>query len=278
MRSITVCVSGLFKTEQRRAMQNPSRKPVVLLPACRQSSAERDSHVVGHEYIMAVRLAGATPLIVANALADELSDLLDLADGVLLTGSPSNVEPSHFGEAVRDPSLPLDADRDAWTLPLIPAVIARGMPLLAICRGAQEVNVALGGSLHQAVHELGPYLDHREVADQPVDIQYGPAHEVVRADGGQLATIGLPARFSVNSLHGQAVNRLAASLRVEATAPDGLIEAFSVPGAPGFNLCVQWHPEWQAASNAISIQLLQAFGQACCAYRDRDRNRDQAVR
>ena len=248
------------------------RKPFVLVPSCRRSGAEHASHVVGKKYIDAIRLAGATPLVVPTALPDELSDLLDLVDGVMLTGSASNVHPSHFGEAVHDTSLPLDPDRDAWTLPLIPAVIARGMPLLAICRGAQEVNVALGGSLHQAVHELGPYQDHRGADDQPAAVQYGPAHEVDRLPGGCLAGIGLPQRFIVNSVHGQAVNCLASNLQVEALAPDGLIEAFSVQGARGFNLCVQWHPEWQAATNAISVQLFQAFGAACCSYRDRPRS------
>lgn len=247
------------------------RKPFVLVPTCRRSDAAHASHLVGRKYVDAVRLAGATPLAMPAAQTEELSDLLDVVDGVLLTGSASNVHPSHFGEAVHDPALPLDPERDAWILPLIALTLARGIPLLAICRGAQEVNVALGGSLHQAVHEVATYRDHRAADDQPVAIQYGPAHEVTVLPGGRLAAIGMPDRFSVNSVHGQAVHRLAHGLRVEAVAPDGLIEAFSLEGSPGFNLSVQWHPEWQAADNANSVRLFEAFGSACCAYRDRPR-------
>jgi putative glutamine amidotransferase len=242
-------------------------KPVVLVPACNRQLGEHPFHIVGKKYVDAVRLAGALPLVVPAAQIGELDALLDLADGVLLTGSPSNVHPSHFDEGVHDPSLPLDVERDAWTLPLIPKTLARGMPLFTICRGTQEANVALGGSLHQAVQEVGPFADHRAPEGKPVHEQYAEAHEVQVVPGGVLDSILEAKRFSVNSLHGQAVNRLAKGLRVEARAPDGLVEAFSYAEAKGFNLCVQWHPEWQAASNPISMQLLQAFGQACRAYR-----------
>jgi putative glutamine amidotransferase len=251
-------------------------KPIVLVPACNKPLGEHPFHVAGKKYVDAVRLAGAQPLIVPTALPDELDALLDLADGVLLTGSASNVHPSHFDETVHDTTLPLDPDRDAWTLPLIPKVLARGMPLFAICRGTQETNVALGGTLHQAVHEVDPYDDHRAPSGEPVAVQYGPAHDVEVVPGGVLAEVLDRKRFAVNSVHGQAVNRLAPGLRVEARAPDGLVEAFSVAEAKGFNLCVQWHPEWQAASNPVSMQMLQAFGQACRAYRDRHRDRHRS--
>ncbi len=247
----------------------PDGKPLVLVPGCNRVLGDHLFHVVGKKYVDAVRLAGATPLIVPSAEADEIDALLDIVDGVLLTGSPSNVHPSHFGEAVRDAGLPLDAERDAWTLPLIRRVIARGLPLLAICRGMQETNVALGGSLHQAVQDLGPYRDHRAPADESVEVQYGAAHEVQVTAGGRLAGLLDRPRFEVNSLHGQAVNQLAPGLQVEALSTDGLIEAFSVPLAPGFNLCVQWHPEWQAAQNLVSMQLLQAFGRAAAEFRAR---------
>ena len=251
-----------------------SDKPLVLVPACNRQVGPYASHTVGKKYVDAVRLAGATPLVVPTAEPDELEALLDLADGVLLTGSPSNVHPSHFGEAVHDPALPLDPARDAWTLPLVRLALARGKPLLAICRGTQEANVALGGTLHQAVQDLPGHQDHRAPDGQPVDVQYGQAHEVLVEPGGVLARITGLARFGVNSLHGQAVNRLAPGLRVEARAPDGVIEAFSADGAPGFNLCLQWHPEWQAEQNPVSMQLLRAFGQA---LRDHRRQRRAAA-
>jgi putative glutamine amidotransferase len=231
-------------------------------------------HVAGRKYIDAVRLAGGQPLIVPNAAPEEIDALLDLAHGVFLTGSPSNVHPRHFGQAVHNPQLPLDEERDAWTLPLILKVIERGMPLFTICRGTQETNVALGGSLHQAVWEVEGMQDHRADSNAAAELQYGLAHEVVVEPGGVLERLLPEQRFRVNSVHGQAVNRLAAGLRVEARAPDGLIEAFSIENAPGFNLSVQWHPEWQAAQNPVSMRLLHAFGQACEAYRrDHQRHR-----
>lgn len=228
-------------------------------------------HVAGKKYIDAVRLAGCQPLIVPTALVDELDALLDLADGVLLTGSASNVHPRHFAEDVQDASLPLDADRDAWTLPLVPRALARGIPLFAICRGFQEANVALGGSLHQAVQEVPDRHDHRAAKEAAVDVQYGPAHDVLVQPGGVLARVLGEPRIRVNSVHGQGVNRLAKGLRIEALAPDGLVEAFSVADARGFNLGVQWHPEWRAAMNPVSTTLFKAFGAACAAYRDRQR-------
>lgn len=245
----------------------PTDKPLVLVPACNRRLGDHDFHVAGKKYVDAVRLAGATPLIVPTAQPDELEALLDIADGVLLTGSPSNVHPSHFGEAVLDPSLPLDPARDGWTLPLIRRVLDRGLPLFAICRGAQETNVALGGNLHQAVHQVAPHQDHRAPHGQPAEVQYAASHEVAVVPGGLLAQIVDRTRFAVNSLHGQAVKQLAPGLRVEARAPDGLVEAFSVAAAPGFTLCLQWHPEWQAASNPVSMALLQAFGRALQTYR-----------
>ncbi len=254
-------------------MSHAPSKPVVLVPACNRMLGEHPFHVAGQKYIDAVRLAGCQPLVVPDALPEDLDALLDLADGVFLTGSPSNVHPSHFDEEVRDPSLPLDPLRDDWTLPLIPRAIERGVPLFAICRGFQEANVALGGSLHQAVQEVPGHHDHRAPAGAPAAVQYDLAHAVDVLPGGRLEAILGAGPVQVNSVHGQGVNRLAPGLQVEARAGDGLVEAFSLPTAPAFNLCVQWHPEWQAASNPVSMKLLTAFGQACAAHRHRRRDR-----
>lgn len=242
-------------------------KPVVLVPACNRLQGHHIYHVVGKKYIDAVRLAGCQPLIVPSATPDELDGLLHIAHGVMLTGSPSNVHPRHFDEEVLDASLPLDPDRDAWTLPLVPQAIERGMPLLAICRGFQEVNVALGGSLHQAVHRVPGLMDHREEETQPAEVQYAPAHPVRVQPGGLLERVLGVGEVEVNSLHGQGVNRLAPGLHVEATAPDGLVEAFSVADARGFALALQWHPEWHAADNPVSRKLFEAFGEAARRYR-----------
>ncbi len=249
--------------------------PLVLVSSCNKVLAGHPSHTVGRKYVDAVRLAGALPLIAPPFDEAQLPGLLDQVHGLLLTGSPSNVHPSHFGETVHDETLPLDPERDAWTLPLARLALERGLPLLAICRGAQEVNVALGGSLHQAVHEVPGCDDHRGASardDSPsVEEVYGPAHDVAVEPGGLLAGILPERRFAVNSIHGQGVNRLAAGLRVEARAPDGFVEAFTQPAAPGFNLCLQWHPEWQAAHNPQSMRILRAFGDAVHMYRDRVR-------
>lgn len=251
--------------------------PVVLVPACNRDMGEHPYHVVGKKYVDAVRLAGCLPLVVSTARPEELVALLDLADGVFLTGSPSNVHPSHFDEPVHDVSLPLDPDRDAWTLPLIRLAIARGQPLLGICRGAQETNVAMGGSLHQAVHEVAD-RDHRAPEGQPAAIQYDHAHGVQVVPGGLLETIVAQPQFEVNSLHGQAVRDLAPGLRAEAHAPDGVIEAFSVAQGDGFALCLQWHPEWRAADNPVSMQILKAFGHACREWQQVRQHSRQQVR
>lgn len=252
------------KESVRRAA---SAGPLVLLPTCLRRIGKESFHVAGTEYARAVRLAGCVPVLVPNAAQGEIDGLLDLADGVLLTGSPSNVDPAYFGEAVHDARLPLDPARDAWVLPLVPNLLARGLPLFALCRGLQEVNVALGGSLHQALQEVSGVNDHREPDGVPVDVEYGPAHSIHVVPGGLLErTLQVPA-FQVNSLHGQGVARLAHGLRVEALAPDGVVEAFSVVGAERFALAVQWHPEWRAAENPVSMQLLAAFGDACRAFK-----------
>lgn len=251
-------------------MTTPSAPlPLVLVTACNRQVGDHPFHVAGRKYVDAVRLAGALPLVAPPLNAQEIDDALDQVHGLLLTGSPSNVHPVHFDEDVHDPSLPLDPQRDAWTLPLIRRALARGVPLLGICRGTQEVNVALGGSLHQAVQEQAGLADHRAPDGQPPAVQYADVHPVAVVPGGRLAAVVGRSSFTVNSLHGQAVKRLGAGLQVEATAPDGVVEAFSLPAAPGFNLCVQWHPEWQAADNPVSMALLRAFGEAVRAYRDR---------
>lgn len=255
-----------------------SPAPIVLVPACHKPVGGHPCYTAGQKYIDAVRLAGCVPVVVPGARASELDALLVIADGILLTGSPSNVHPSHFGEAVHDPSLPLDPERDAWTLPIVRRAVAIGLPLLGICRGFQEVNVALGGSLHQAVHEQPGLHDHRSDETLPLDQEYGFAHAAKLVPGGFLAQTlqGLPGsivnaqgEFQINSLHGQGVNRLASPLRVEAHAPDGVVEAFSVarPVYPGaFSLCLQWHPEWKADSNPVSQRIFEAFGKACQAW------------
>jgi putative glutamine amidotransferase len=146
------------------------------------------------------------------------------------------------------------------------AAIAAGRPLICLCRGFQELNVAMGGTLHQHLQELPGRLDHREDHQAPLDEQYGPAHEVRVIPGGLLAQIVREPRFPVNSLHSQGIDRLAPPLHADAIAPDETIEAVSMPEANGFVLGLQWHPEWRWRENPVSRQIFSAFGEAVKNY------------
>lgn len=244
-----------------------NRTPVVLLPADYRQLGDHPFHVVGHKYVDAViHAAQAFPLVVpALGAASEIAVALDVADGILLPGAVSNVHPAHFGQEVRDPSLPLDPERDGLTLCLIHAAVDAGIPVLGICRGLQEINVAFGGSLHQAVHESEGMADHREAKAGSLDERYGQVHSVRTVAGGKLAEITGCNEIMVNSLHGQGIDCLGAGLEPEAYAPDGLIEAFSISGAKSFALAVQWHPEWNVLSNKPYLAIFKAFGEACRA-------------
>ena len=239
------------------------KKPIVLVPACSKMLGAHPFNAVGKKYLDAVAVVADCQPLLIPVLGDtpDLDALLNIADGVMLTGSVSNVHPAHFDQVVRNPALPLDPARDAVTLPLTRRAIARGVPLFAICRGFQEMNVAFGGSLHQAVHETPGYMDHREDKTASLDVQYGEAHPVTLS--GRLAEIVGATRVGVNSVHGQGIDRLADGLVAEALADDGLVEAFRVAAAEAFALGVQWHPEWKAAENAVSTRIFAAFGDAC---------------
>lgn len=242
-----------------------AEKPKVLVPACLRQLDGQPYLVVGQKYLDAVELAGCQAWIFSGCASSEIDAVLSSVDGVLLTGSPSNVHPSHYGQQLLDPASPQDARRDAWVLPLIRSAIKRGTPILGICRGFQEINIAMGGSLHQAVHQVAGCRDHRAPKDAPAEEIYGSAHEVhLCADGAMHRLMGTD-RIMVNSIHEQGLSELGQGLRVEAQAPDGLVEAFSAPDAAGFLMAVQWHPEWRAADNPASHKLFEAFGNACRA-------------
>lgn len=227
--------------------------------------------MAGEKYLTAIiEAADAVPLIIpvlADALA--IDELVDQVDGVLLTGSPSDIEPHHYGSESDDPGAIRDPYRDAMTLPIARHALETGVPLFAICRGFQELNVVLGGTLHQKVRDVPGYHNHKENPDDPLDLQYGPAHTVHLAEGGLLARLAGTGEVTVNSLHGQGVKKLADGVTVEAVADDGLIEAFTVDGARAFALAVQWHPEWRASSNEFSSAMFRAFGDACRERADR---------
>jgi len=243
-------------------------RPIIGIPADRRTLGLHPFHVVGEKYARAVLDgADALPLLIP-ALAEELGmdELLGRLDGLMFTGSASNVEPHHYSGPPSAPGTLHDPARDATTLPLIRKAVAAGIPVLGICRGFQEMNVAFGGTLHQKVHELEGRFDHREDVNQELDVQYGPAHEVSLTPDGLLRGLAGQDRITVNSLHAQGIDRLGDGLSIEATAPDGLVEAFRVQRARAFALAVQWHPEWKVMSNPFSRALFAAFGSAARGF------------
>jgi putative glutamine amidotransferase len=220
--------------------------------------------VLGDKYAWAVKQgAQAEPLTFPAANPTNIDQFLSNIDGVLLTGSPSNVHPSHFQQEVLRPELPLDPQRDALTLPLIQACIAKAIPLLGICRGFQEINVALGGSLHQQVHEVPGMMDHREPHGVSYAEQYAPTHPVRILPHTPLAQWAGAESAMVNSLHGQGIDRLADDLEPMAYAPDGLVEAVHIRHAKAYAFAVQWHPEWRCQEHPLYLRIFQSFGEAC---------------
>ena len=248
--------------------------PLVGIPCCAKQVGAHPFHAVGDKYVRAVSDGAACLPMLIPALGElyDVGDLVSRVDGLLITGSPSNIEPERYGGPQSDPTTAHDPARDATTLPLIRAALDVGLPMLAICRGLQELNVALGGTLHQKVHEVPGRIDHRADDTLPLDVQYGPAHPVWLIPGGRLRRLFGVDEITVNSIHSQGVDRLAPGLAVEAVAPDGQVEAVRVDGAAAFALAVQWHPEWRFWDDTHSTRLLQAFGQAVWKRRARVRS------
>ncbi len=234
------------------------------------------THAVFEPYLAAlVQHAGVLPLLLPASLpgnddANERRTLLDRVDGLLLTGSRSMVAPEQYGGGPDDPDTLHDHARDSRVLPLVREAIATGVPLLGICRGAQEINCALGGTLHRAVHDLPGCQDHRVVPDLKHEAdKYLPRHCIALTPGGWLEGVAREAGLDggsevlVSTLHEQAVDRLGDDVVVEAVAEDGVIEAISVAGARSFALGVQWHPEWHLETQLLNRRIYTMFGDAC---------------
>lgn len=243
-------------------------KPLIGVTAERVAADGYYWHRVEEHYPLAiVEAAGGIPVLIP-ALAQRLDahQLLQRLDGLLLTGGASNIEPEFYGRESEQPDSQRDRQRDETTFALIRAAIALGVPMLGICRGLQEMNVALGGTLHQRVHCVAGKSDHREDESAPVEQQYSLAHRVNLQPGGLLAALSNTGEIEVNSVHGQGIDQLAPGLRIEALAPDGLIEAVSLPAATAFVCAVQWHPEWFAQTTPFCRTLIETFGSACREY------------
>ena len=241
-------------------------KPMVGISCCTKPFGPfgTPNHAASDTYVRAVdRVVDGVPVLIpANGEAADVETLLDRLDGLILTGSRSNVLPALYGGPEHAEGTPEDYNRDAVTLPLIRGAVARGIPVLAICRGLQEFNVALGGTLHQRLQDLPGRIDHSTPMSGDARVRTGKAHSVRLVSGGWLQRLSGTAELAVNSLHNQGIDTLAPGLVVEAVAPDGTIEAVRHPGAKALAVGVQWHPEYDFGHDAMSRAIFSAFGAA----------------
>lgn len=252
---------------QAPAKENAAARPLIAIQSNRRPYKSVFLHGVDQYYIRAIEdVAQASPCLVPCLDAPQLDTLLDRVDGILLTGGLTNVHPRHYGAAGDESYQPFDDAREQTSFQLVRQAKARKLPLLAICLGMQEVNVALGGSLQNNVQDKPGHLPHRDNHDTDPAVRYGQRHCVTPLPQGRLAALLGAEPFSVNSLHQQAVQRLAASLRAEARAEDGIVEAVSLKDSAQFFLGVQWHPEYRAGDNPQSRKLFAALGDAARAY------------
>jgi len=246
-----------------------STKPLIGVIMNKRVIDGAATYTLAAKYVLPiVDIMQASPVLLPPLVNDESIDTwINVLDGVILSGSYSDVHPSYYGQEITNPKSFFDHDRDATTFKLIERIMQEKMPLLGICRGCQEINVALGGTLHQSIHQNSDYLDHREVKGETDEESYMLRHEVICNEGGILSKIAPKPRYHVNSLHDQGIDRLAETLQIEAHAEDGLVEAFSLKNADDhFVLATQWHIEWKPENDQFSKAILQAFGQACLKY------------
>jgi putative glutamine amidotransferase len=243
-------------------------KPLVGLPSDTYFKDGFWFHSLGDKYVRALsEVANVIPVMIpAIHDARELDHMLSHFDGILMTGAVSNVHPPHYGEAATKDHEPYDHHRDALTLSLIKAAVQRAIPLFCICRGFQELNVAMGGTLETELQRGQSRLDHRAPQSDDTDVRYAPAHAITITKGGMLHRMLGKTETQVNSIHRQGIKKLGQGLVVEATAPDGIIEAISVEGAKAFAFGTQWHPEYKAQNNPDSVKLFNAFGDAVRAF------------
>lgn len=247
-----------------------NRLPLIGVTGDTHVDTDADYYKVGDKYILSVVRAANCLALMIPPIGDELeiAELLSRLDGILFTGSPTDLEPHHYGAEPEDYPVTRDLGRDATTLPMLEQVIKSDIPLFCICRGHQELNASFNGSMHQQVHHQDDVLDHRADTSMPYDVRYGPQHEVHIVPGGVLEKINAgELSATVNTVHGQAIDKIGEGLRLEAKAPDGVVEAVSIEGRNAFNISVQWHPEHHVALNEpLNKRLFEAFGNAARTY------------
>ncbi len=218
-------------------------------------------------------VADCIPLLIpADPRFVSVAELLETCDGFLFTGGRPNVHPEEYGEAPTEAHGAFDRARDAIALPLVRACVERGQPFLGVCRGFQEVNVAMGGTLHPEIRDLPGRMNHRMPPDGTLEEKFALRHSVSFTEGGVFhRLLGAP-EVMTNTLHGQGIKTPGARIVIDGQAPDGTPEAIYVDGAPGFTLSVQWHPEWNAANDPVSRPLFRAFGDAARRWREGSRS------
>ncbi|WP_417520044.1 gamma-glutamyl-gamma-aminobutyrate hydrolase family protein [Minwuia sp.] len=254
-----------------RALSQP--RPVVGIAANLRTVEGITFHATSKNYVTSLLgFSECTPILLpGDTDTSAVAHLVGMLDGICLTGGASNMQPELYGEQPEPESGERDPGRDATAMALVRACLDQGVPLLGICRGIQEMNVALGGSLYQHLKDQPGKFDHRRWRwrDQPPEVQLAPRHGIaIRRDGVLAGILDGAREVKVNSLHGQGINRVADGLMVEATAADGAIEAVSVRGAKTFALGVQWHAEFAPEQFPVHAAIWQAFGDACRARRD----------
>ncbi|MEM6762174.1 MAG: gamma-glutamyl-gamma-aminobutyrate hydrolase family protein [Pseudomonadota bacterium] len=244
--------------------------PMVAVPCDRFVRRRLETSGTPASYLNALALVGLTPLQVPTIEEPyDVAPILNAVSGVLVTGARSNVHPSEYGAPESEAAAPFDLDRDRISLPMIREAMARGIPVFCICRGIQELNVAMGGTLHAEVHEVPGRAMHTFPPEDDIDAWFGLRHDIDIEEGGILRPILKSAQIPVNSLHYQAIDKLAPRARLEAVAPDGTVEAISAEGAPGFALGVQWHPEHTVKTDPNSRALFEAFAEAVREFHGR---------
>ncbi len=245
---------------------NAAMRPLIGISCCKKPFGifAMPNHAASDTYVHAVdELMGGVPVLIpANGEHAAIATLIARLDAIILTGSRSNVQPTLYHGRAHPEGIPEDPDRDGVTMPLIRAAVAAGVPLLAICRGFQEFNVAMGGTLHQRLQDLPGRFDHSTPVVANAHARTAKAHSVSIVPGSWVHRIAGATELTVNSLHNEGIDRLAPGLVVEATAPDGTIEAVRAVDAPGLAIGLQWHPEYDWARNPVSRRLLEAFGEA----------------
>ncbi len=252
-------------------MQSSTNTPLIGISCSFRDEHNHPAHTVGHRNVTAViaGAAGMPVLLPAVGSAIDAEILVHRLDGVLLTGGASNIEPHHYQAEPRPDGTLRDSGRDNLVLPLIRSALHHAVPIFAVCRGIQELNVALGGTLHQYLHEVPGREDHRRYRERPLGEALGFRHTLKLSPGGLFAELAGGEEVKVNSLHGQGIDRLADRLQVEAVAEDGTIEAVSVKDAASFAVGVQWHAEWRIDAFPLHRALFRAFGQAATACAER---------